>query len=286
MNHPLKVYYPYGGVHQLLQWWTHDEQHQIVLARTSETMDVVVKRIIVNQGTNKTYERDIEFKTLLEIDIVAPPAIRCAKAIELQHLKDVDDLVNEVCWTLSSKLKKTGLPLPTPFILCPNASEDEYHFECEYDSEGKLQPEHCVSGIKLTITREEFYNRYQEAWYQQNPKRVWTPSPGHPQEVFSRAEQASDDEPLWIASPDFGHHSHGVWLGELDPKEFSIKSALFYFRKLRELDLTPFQKLLKENERAHQEIEEARKIRRKKELNLEDQQEIEKIYSVFPSKVK
>lgn len=279
MIHPLKVYYPYGGVHQLLQW-THDERRQIVLARTPNAMEVVVKRIIANQGT----KRNIEFKKLFEIDIVAPPANRCAKAIELQHLNDVDDLVNEVCWTLSSKFKKTGLPLPPPFVLCPNASEDEDHFECAYDSEDKLIPEHCISGIKLTITREEFYNSYREAWYQQNPKRIWTPGPGHPQEVFSRANQATDDESLWIASPGRSHY-HGVWLGELNPNEFSTDSVLFYFRKLRELDLAPFQKLLKENEKAHQAIEEAKQICRKKELKLEDKQEIEKIYSVFPPKV-
>jgi len=72
-----------------------------------------------------------------------------------------------------------------------------------------------------------------------------------------------------------------ISLIQLKERPFWANSALFYFRKLCELDISHLHQMQEDNKKIIAERDRSEKIRRQEERNLERQREIEAIFSIF-----
>lgn len=237
LNHPLRVVYPYGGKHFLLHYHTDSDQGHVILAKSTPSINKVFKSIIENT------DEDIKIFSFYEIDIVAPSEELCDLAVKEQHLQDVEDFKNEIGFSLLEAIKR-GKELPLNFKKCTNfissrgyldSSIEEDHYDCV----------NCGGVITHSfLAPKEFYDKYAKSWYLLNPKRIniakeW---------VYSKAGSSSDNNNIWIANPDFGHHQSGI---NLIRCQFSqpMRPALFFFKILEDLNFYDLKILCEENKK-------------------------------------
>lgn len=282
--HPLRVYHPGKGVHHICRWLTHNEQHQLIVAPTEQAVRYVWELAY------KRYD-DAKVVQLFEVELVAPSAAMCSKALILQRDADIKSFMNDACGGVSEALK-LGLPLPSQFAKCPgfvrNDDEDDsapdsidlkYHFDCR----------NCTHGIALVgLTPEQFYERFSDAWNAANPSQKM---PGRYQQIYSTAEPASDDEQVWEAScDDFGHHRSGVNLNKLRIGEPPWHNAtpwgffhpvLFYFRLRREMDIAPYNQAATTYRDEQKKLDEAKRQLMRAKRQMDETQAAEKKMAVF-----
>lgn len=287
MDHPLKVFHPGKGIHYVCQWWRHSEQHQIIVAPTEKA----VQRVW--EVAYKRYD-DAKAVQLLEVELVAPSAAMCSKALILQRDADIKSFMNDACGSVSEALR-LGLPLPPQFAKCPgfvrNDDEDDrapdstelkYHFDCR----------NCTHGIALVgLTPEQFYDKFSDAWDAANPPQKRTPD--RYQQVYSTAAPAADDEQIWEASCDgFGHHRSGVDLDKLRIGEPPWHDAtpwgffhpvLFYFRLRREMDVAPYNQAAATYRGEQKKLDEAKRQLMRIKRQMDETQAAEKKMAVFRS---
>lgn len=280
-THPLKVYHSGSGIFFLLQWWTHAEQHHVVLSRSKVALDLMVKHLA-------TKYTDLCLKQAYQIELVAPSQQMCERAAVLRLKEEVDHFLHEVTCSLHT-LVKSSTPLPEPFKRCEvwAPTEDSYS-ESENGPDSYAQTWHpdcryCTNGIRLSndYTPEKLYHLWHQSWLKQHPQKIYQ-NHKNPIPQYSRAESAQDDEAIWVAWPDFGPHSRGVDLAnQLDQEP--TREVLFYFRKRRELDVTQWTEIINKAEELRKEYEAATFATRSLRHRTEDQKAIEKILTVFTS---
>ncbi len=235
-----RVYYPHGGRRFLLHWWTYDDRGHVILATTERSLQAVAARVF-DENT------DAEIKALCEIDIVAPPVLLCALASGHVLQARIFAFHREVIRYLRDAAE-AGRPLPSPFAVCSDYLPDEEvgmdvtewarstHYSCT----------HCVDTIQLVgLTPLELYERYHMAWRKLHPEAEYI----NPKLVESRAPRALDNEPLWCACAEFGHHASGIVLNALDLDEAPsflrlFDRVLFFFRRVRDLEPATMQATL------------------------------------------
>ncbi len=270
MDHPLKVYYPYGGKHIITLWWTHNEQNHIAIARSQSAMDIMIRRFM------DKYE-DCTVKESYEVEIVAPSVKLCIVATDNKLQQEIDNFSNVVAETMF-QVWKSGYKLPSLFSLC---TKWEYKYpDSTYQSSEEDDVEHfccknCHRRIRLTsLTPDQLYNIYHDRWAETDSRKSF-----NDKSLYSNAEPAGDDEEIWGAYPDFGHHNYGITLSEV--RIDNTEPILFYFRKLNTLSILEYQKL--QEEKKKQKIE-ARKLWEKKRMASIKEAEnrmIEKVLSIF-----
>lgn len=237
MNHPLKVYHPGRGIHYVCRWWTYNEKHQIIIA----TSQKAVKQIW--ETACQRYS-DAEAKEFCEVELVAPSALMCSKAIAYKRDADIDDFINEVTGKINESIK-LGLNVPKLFEPCvnfesyykddyePDSSTLEYHFDCQ----------NCTNRLKLIdMTYEQFFDKFHQLWNEGLfiKERVGNRN----KTVYSTANPAADDEVIWEASYRSGvdlfkcQVGEPPWQGAYPRGHFH--EVLFYFRMLKEIDISSF----------------------------------------------
>jgi hypothetical protein len=268
----LRVYYPGGGRMLLLHWWTYDDRGHVVLATTERSLRATAQRVFDEHS-------DADIKAYCEIEVVAPSAHMVALAAKHTLRESIDSFHQEVVFRVREAVG-AGRPLPPQFALCTGyesveEQDDETGAGQKWAAETHYDCRHCKETIVLVgMTPDELYARYHAAWQKAHPK------PGHhdPKHVLSRATPARDGEPLWIACADFGHHSSGIALDEVDLEASeSHRTAalsdrvLFFFRRGRDLDPTALQETLDKikgaAEARHTRYEEERRAQRDRETN-------------------
>ncbi len=254
-NHPLKVYFPQGGTFFLLHWWNYNERGHVVLSRNLKSLTKVADHIF-------TECEDCEIRSFCKIEIVSPPQKLIKEATEYFHKEDVRDWAQLVCHTLNSSAKTLKREeLPKEFEWCKNIKSKERYHDCD----------NCTNGIRIKIDREELYQRYAEAWNIVRDKQY---PPLGPKYVYSNAEQALDDEPIWIANPNLTKFDVGIELEEVK----LCRNALFYFRKLENLNRKELQTMLdahkEERKKIRQKVDEVREF-------LLGKEELEKATDIF-----
>lgn len=269
MEHPLKVYYPFGGKHIITIWWTRNEQNHIAIARNLSAMDFMLNCFMDKYP-------DCTVKESYEVEMVAPSDKLCSMATSLKYMEDVRGFFEEFTHTMYEAWKE-GYILPSIFNICNNWS-------CVYDdsslSESKdkehIHCKNCNRKITLnSITKEQFYEYYYSKWISLFSPRAFRDKNA----TYSLAEQAKDDEVIWGAYTNDGYHNSGVTISKVF--QSNTEAILFYFRKLNNLSTLGYQKLQKEKEK--QRIE-ARKLWEKEHLaNIaaHKKQSIEKALSIF-----
>jgi hypothetical protein len=232
---PLLVHYPGGGTLRLLHWWTDDERGHVILAKADAGIHAALRLKLEDHS-------DMQVRAYCEVEIVGPSA----KLQSLHALYEVHERVYSFHGEVIAHLRevlKAGRPLPPPFTRCTTyESEDDSIGHDEWSRETHYGCRHCRESIRLVaMTSGQLYDRYHEGWRQLRP----TSEPRDRKRVVSRAAPAIDDEPLWYACAEFGHHRSGIVLGEVAAvhrdEEYGRPSylsdqLLFFFRRGPDLD--------------------------------------------------
>jgi hypothetical protein len=247
----VRVYYPHGGHHFCLRWWTDDDRGHVVLARTERSLLAAAKRVF-------DAHPDAEIRGYSEIDIVAPPKRLEALIVEEKRRERVRFFHLEVACRVR-ELADAGRDLPPMFARCtkyePKDASDAQH---EVYTERHYDCRHCIEGICLVgVTPDEFCERYYATWTA--TQALVKPTPQQSKRLPSRAPRTRDAPHLHYAYPMFGPHSSGVEFDKIVGKRTpSHDEVLFFFRTLRSPDLAPLEALRAE---AKARDEERRAIR-------------------------
>lgn len=271
---PLKVYYPLGGKHFLLNWYTDYDRGHVLLARSEAAIKNAFDRHVLDEVP--------EVKAYCEIEIVAPSKKMCREAAERAYHADVDNFMNQVTWRLREVLKKHGaLPFFAP---CNKFESETSHLHGDGDDahEDRELDEHydcknCTEGIRLVgLTKEEFFDRHAERWVlEMDDFRGYE----DPKRLVSLAEQAGDDEVLYMALGDYGHHQNGIYLST-EPG-WRREDVLFYYRLVRDLDKSSYVAQVDALIEKRRQEEEKKTSEHREEASTEHDQEIEKTLAFF-----
>ncbi len=276
-DHPLKVYYPHGGKHFIAIWWTHDEQNQIVVAKSMSALEKTL-----NIAIQKNY--DFEIKEMFEIDIVSPPDSLCALAKKKARENEVQSFFQRVVFEIKD-LNENNIQIPEIFGICNRwksnrkgllKKDDPKHFECK----------NCNDGILLkTLSLEEFYEKYYAGWDDllNVPKQM---AYKDEKALYSRADTATSGLQLWCVEPRFGHHFSGILICTTDqnisPDSYiGTDSVLFYFHKYKEIDNSKYKQIIKEIKDKREEKEKLSLVRFQKNRKKEKEKQIQKILNYF-----
>lgn len=263
-EHELKVYYPLGGKHYLLRWYSHNEGHNIILARNrNSTLEAFSSTVL------KRKDFDIEVKELLHINIVAPPEEVCKQHAEYLLADDVESFWRTYSSSISLFKKKTGsFPKnikPCPYLLL--ADGDEAHYNCPKCFYG-------ISPIKGSL--KDIYIANRENWR----KKYRFPSFKDGKNK-SRAQPSNNNDPVWAAIAKLGHHLSGVVLVEIKPEETCHHNFLFFYQQIETFDVQEFKYIL---QKSKDDIESYKKKMRQRALEHQVRREKElfdEINSIF-----
>lgn len=249
-DHPIKVYYPFGGKMLMLHWYTDGDRGHVALAPTEDKLRAIARRVF------EEHVSEVSIKSVCEIDIVAPSE-RLLVAAAMHNDKDrIEDFRRELTIEMRVAMD-AGKTLPEPFAAC-----DDYAFSSEEDRVGYTPDDdtreyyldhhvgcmNCDMRVRLIgMTPRELYEKHHDRWRAAHPVKTYHVK-GRPERAASRANTATNNN-LWFAGADFGHHNKGVYLREIDYAEldseyrpaYISENVLFYFQRLRglpELDET------------------------------------------------
>ena len=216
--------------------------------------------------------RSVAMQSLYEWDFKGRKGIDLA-AISKRNIKE---FLRNVIPSFHDRFDKFNKDeLPSLFIKCDSYSSEVEESEEESEVE---DPDHylcinCINGFKLKgFTPEEFYHKYSKSWEDEFPSYK---NPRAPIPESSKARQVSNKEEIYIARDG----NYGIQVNILninDNESFDFTPALFYFKKLEELDKSKLQdiksqiqkekRLTKErsNKLWKEEQDNARKIRLEK----------------------
>ena len=237
------VIYPHGGRHLLLQWWTHNEQWHLILASSLMGVGSVVKRAC------DLHSQDMRLGDFCEIDVVGPSEKMARDAAAFNRQEGIENFRDEVARRLQDALR-LGYELPPGFKACEKYTpEDLDNLHIPWAMDHHQGCAHCHEGIRTELTPEALYDKYHDAWVEEHPP---IKHKGKAPRVISRAQPAVDGEPLWYATPNFGHHASGVDLREVDYSlsdsphrpEYLMDGVLFFFRRGSDLDKAPLQTMI------------------------------------------
>ena len=269
---PIRVYYPHGGRHFLLNWTTDHDRGHLLVARSEAALRHAFRAILVELP---------EILALSEVEIVAPSRRLRFEAAEKAYLEEVDSFARQVSWRLRKVYDKRGR-MPAPFLPC-----DRY--DSRYDDRGEelnvpidvhYDCKNCVEGVRLIdFTKEWLHERFSERWRREISDEFLSWRDDDPKLAVSLAREAHDDEPVMAVVGNYGHHEAGVHIGE--PRFGGCDPILFTFVLVRDPDPASYvaqvDALRAEREVAH----ERERDRRVKEMSLEEDKEIENVCRFF-----
>lgn len=249
---PLGVYYPFGGIHYLLQWHCHDEQNHVIVARSESMANRVFERAVAKY-------RDTEARRFLRVDLVAPPPA-FAEAWAKNYLAyEIQRFWNDIA--LSLQIWRNP-ELPPGVVWCGEYGDTGHY--CE----------RCVRSIRPeTGTLESVYLE----------KRAPGPTMFRGM-VPSQARQAREGEEVRGLLTGYGHHSKGVWLDTETTSAEDVSPenrVLLYYVELESIDMTPLVTLsttVRERVAAK-----AKKDRAAHSIRLKqrEQQDRERVFAIF-----
>lgn len=289
---PLKVYLAEGGIFYILRWHSHNEGNHILVTRQEKSL----KRLLLTLCQEYS---DLRVKEAYQIEVVAPSNRMYEKARERDRQNLIQDFMQNVSAGLHKALDIKGIQLPSIFSRCenfqwrkepwmdeedftrpPNSWNQKYHFDCA----------NCTHGFNIVgLSPEEFFEKYHKDYIKFKEltdshygKRLFGELHTRYVSVKSKAERVPDDEDIWVAAPNFGHHSSGVDLelikAEDNPPNCDV---LFYFRKKQELDLSEYNKIISLFLENKKKITEDKREQQAAKKLQEEQKEAQKLISIF-----
>lgn len=269
MPHPLKVYYPFGGKHIITLWWTHNEQNQIAISPNQNSMESMLHCFL------DKYE-DCDIKESYEVEIVAPSKSLCDRA-EANKLQENIKLFFEMVARQIGEAYKAKYKIPPIFTKCSKWESDyEDNGQTEKDDLSHYSCRNCTERIALSsLTKEEFYHLFYDEWNKLFPRNKYRDEKA----IYSRAETAKDDDVLWGAYSNFGHHCRGIALSEVIPDY--TNTIQFYYRNPITISVLGYQKIQKEKAQQRALLRKQWDQEHSLRIDFERKQKIEKTLSIF-----
>ncbi len=201
---PLKVYNPIAGRWFILHWWTDHDRGHLTFAKTVDELRTSARSVF-------TKEPYAECKGIYEIEMVGPSEKMHRLSDKHDRIQTVDTFYYEIANRVGEVIKSGKKP-PPPFEVCKvfEPKDEEDQAKDEWAGERHYDCKNCDMKLKMGMTRDELYTKYAERWQKANPPYKHKPSPKVPQRSLSLAPPAADDEKLWFAYGNFGHHAGGV----------------------------------------------------------------------------
>lgn len=233
----IKVYNSSSGRWFLLHWWTDKDRGHLTFSRTVEGL----KRGAVAVFESKPWA---ESRGIYEIEMVGPSPKMELLAAKHDRKEEVDRFYYEMAARMS-ELVRAKEKLPLPFERCRKYEPEDQPSDVteKWVREQHYSCKNCERRLRLVgMTREELYEKYAASWAALHPPYEPRFNQEAPRPEASMADPAGDDERIWFAYGDFGHHAGGVELREVDltgaeeyrPPALSGQ-VLFYYRRIRKV---------------------------------------------------
>lgn len=269
----IKVYYPHGGKHFLLHWWSYNERGNIILNTNESSLQFVAEKVFQEHT-------DAEIKAYWEIDIVAPSEQMQQAAAKEKH-RDEINLFHTILIAQLRDLLEAKETLPSLFQVCTSYEvEEEDNEPSEWGRERHYGCKNCSETICCSLSKEELHAKYYQAWREKFPTHF--SSYINPKSVVSRADLAKDGEELFYAdTSSFGHHGQGVELKQFDPEYPCYTDNLFWFRKVKELDHSSFSSALEKKQKLWADERAALEAATTAACKKSERKTIEKVLAIF-----
>lgn len=265
----LKVYYPHGGKHYLLCWWTHDEQHHLIVAKSQESAEKAFASVLQEHS-------DAEPRDFLQVDIVSPSQKYCEVYAKNQLDKEIGTFWSQFTWMVRDYEEETG-KFPTKLRKCSSfvskysdednggqpVIEDEHHYNCANCHERLLPVEGTFESVYL-----QHRDAYLALHYSSPPKTV-----------KSRAPLQDHILPLYSIITDFGYHQKGLVFNSEVDIEYMRDEYLFFYQSPRQAD----RKAIDAAYFLHEENWKAKDEARSKKFREEQEQEKKKRFDMLLS---
>jgi hypothetical protein len=236
----LKVYYPHGGLHLLLHWYSPHDRGHVIVARTERALKATFAAVLRE-------EPYAEVNGCWRVDIVAPSAAMHADYAAWCHRERVRKFWVRLGVLISQYVKARGV-LPRGLTRCPRyeptidvTDEDDPSYAAECMAKHHFCA-NCADGVAPDgMTLEEFYARkhtqFERLIEREQPitmsladrDRV-RPDPSRE----SSAPPARDEDLLGAVIASHGAHASGTYV--VTPRLTDVghgpwtKGVLFYFR--------------------------------------------------------
>lgn len=269
-QHPLPVKFPtLTGRYFMLVWWSHNEQHHVIVGRTRKGVIDTYLTIIRQRKHDRLSEwNDAEPRRFYEIEIVSPTrAMRVAYA-KNQHRFEFEAFRSWLS-TTADQLKPEMIPGVSP---CPGyaGKEDEgdpWMVETHYDCKN------CERGY--TADWEQMYLKLREKYLPHSYH-----SRGAAKASVARLPRKG--EKVFTVQDRHGHHSDGTIVQEVPKKHGGWFQEVKFFCHATEL---PLPEEVVAGRRAEDDYwEKVRKGREEEDRRLQDARESEhrrKVREVF-----
>lgn len=224
INKQLRVIYPYGGVHFMLKWFTHNRGSHIILAKSKSALEQTAKSVLskisnVDEAKCQSYHK---------IDIVFPTD----NFVKEAFLKILEQEARDFAYTYGSLVHSyvdNGLALPSTLKKCHCVPSDDYDHSHDYD---------CIfcygTGISIKNgTWVEHYLPIRAQYITDINNRTKRSS----QWKISQAPIVQSDDGVFAVAPEFGDHQSGIFINQLNDH---IDDVLFFFKEIQEEDASFF----------------------------------------------
>lgn len=283
-----KVYNPSAGRWFVLHWWTEDDRGHLTFAKTTDGLCVAARAVFEK-------EPEAENRGLYEIEMVAPSA----RMEKLAALHDRKEAIDQFYYELSSRVRLllgTRLRIPLPFERCKTYEPEEFtDVTDENNRKHHYSCKNCDMTLRLVgVTRDELYEKHFVRWRLLNPLPRHSPGRKQPVRSLSLAAPAADDEKIWFAYGNFGHHAGGIELHKVDLAEAEAyrpqclsDQALFFcllVRRVTGQTASAITKAISETKAAYKKRCAEDESRRKKEQEEEERKRIQVVLDFFETK--
>jgi hypothetical protein len=248
-DYPLVVQFPkLQGQYLMLNWWSHEEQNHVSLAKTEQQIIQIYQRLL----DDKSYY-GAEPVNLYRINIVAPPLwlqLRCARRKMRSERRNFGQ------W-LGDSLREMEPSIPAGFTRCSEYRPDERQgydssdASDEWNSTRHWGCRNCHNGYRFPIPLSQLFLKKRDIWLKIISSDIALglrrASAGP-----SQAPMADPLKPLYAVQNRHGHHQDGTFLLEVGrPEDSGIHDDVKFFCHADQLPMIPeLPKMLKDRDDA------------------------------------
>lgn len=264
-TYELKVFYPFGGEHYLLRWWTHGMQHQLIVAKSKSQAEGMFKSALDNHS-------DGVAKEFLRVDIVSPTKEQCEEYSEARFKQEVGSWKCNYLWIAKDYYEKYN-KLPGKMEFCTNYKSEDVDIT-EADDKTHYDCVNCSEKIRLVSSSfEELYlkdiEKYSNTWARKPDRRM----------LKSKAPYPDTSKPIYAVGQSFGHHCTGILL-EAGISAFP-NEALFFYQNPTDVDMSAVNEMVKQEKQAWKKKQAVWEKNRKEEMRQAEQKRFEELLSIF-----
>lgn len=272
---PLAVAFPrLTGSYLLFNWWTHNEQNHLTLAKDQKGIEAVYRSLLEDP---KNRHDDAKPVALWQIEIVRPPRKLELKAAKVMRKSELRSFRSWLGYRASA-LHKAGKPLPNGMTVCTN-----YDPPKDYDAKDPFNIEHhfacqnCESLISFST--DEFYpklclaHRADRKYGMNNDMKI---------QEASTAELANPEAYLYEVHVEHGHHENGAGLRAVEKGHSGYFQDVLFFCHSKKLEMPQsILKLRSDRDAADEEIKKKNAAKYKAQQKKRDDEELEQSLKLF-----